>query len=343
MTQQIENKEKKQSDDISQVNIGEALLRQRKTLRLSIENAAKAINLSKDVIKKLEDNDFHNIGAPVYVRGYLTLYAKYLGLNSSDVVQMYNTQYPNKDSSLRPAFCDINTEVKQKYKRHSKTISFLVSSVLFAGLLYAYYYYEPVLLKSNTQQENVVKPSEEDKTLVKASQENLDNDVEDVQELAEGVLNGQSVGKNTSLVSDLELDLNNITLESNPGELSDVKEASTPSDTSSTLSKEDEKKVEEALKANESMTDNENGNASLNGESNLKITFTTDCWLEILDANGKKIKVGVFNANKPLDITAKLPITMRTARGSVVKTVLLNKKEVSLEDYRIDSKHFKFK
>ena len=47
-------------------------------------------NLSQEIIERLEQNRFAEIGAPVFTRGYLGLYARFLGLNEAAVSQAFN-------------------------------------------------------------------------------------------------------------------------------------------------------------------------------------------------------------------------------------------------------------
>ena len=72
------------------LDIGAVLSAARMKRELSIATAAMQSNLSQEIIEKLEQNRFGEIGAPVFTRGYLSLYARFLGLNEAAVGQAFN-------------------------------------------------------------------------------------------------------------------------------------------------------------------------------------------------------------------------------------------------------------
>ncbi len=75
----------------------------------------------------------------------------------------------------------------------------------------------------------------------------------------------------------------------------------------------------------------------------LKILFNDDCWLKITDADGKVVVAGVYTAKRPLEIQGKLPMKLNTARASVIKSVMLGDKEISLESNRLSKRRFEIK
>ena len=72
------------------LDIGAVLSAARMKRDLSIATAAMQSNLSQEIIERLEQNRFAEIGAPVFTRGYLGLYARFLGLNEAAVSQAFN-------------------------------------------------------------------------------------------------------------------------------------------------------------------------------------------------------------------------------------------------------------
>lgn len=75
--------------------IGDALRAAREEKQWSITEAADQTNLNPTIIQLLEANDFKNIGAFVFTRGYLNSYARALGLNADEIVQLFNRLYPD--------------------------------------------------------------------------------------------------------------------------------------------------------------------------------------------------------------------------------------------------------
>lgn len=68
-----------------------SLLRQaREEKGLTIEEMSAISNLTKQVIRGIESDDYSELAGLSFVRGYLKLYAKKLGVNESDVVEPFD-------------------------------------------------------------------------------------------------------------------------------------------------------------------------------------------------------------------------------------------------------------
>jgi cytoskeleton protein RodZ len=70
---------------------GHLLHEARLDLRLAPEDVAQILHLSSKQIVALEQDDYKNLPAPTYVRGYLRSYAQLLGLSPEKVLESYNS------------------------------------------------------------------------------------------------------------------------------------------------------------------------------------------------------------------------------------------------------------
>jgi cytoskeleton protein RodZ len=68
---------------------GERLKRAREQAGLSVERVAKDLYLDARVVRIIEDNKFSELGAPVYAKGYLSRYARLLGVGEQDILALY--------------------------------------------------------------------------------------------------------------------------------------------------------------------------------------------------------------------------------------------------------------
>jgi cytoskeleton protein RodZ len=102
-------------------SFGEELRREREIRGISLKEIADATKISKRFLDALERNDHKTLPAPVFTRGFVREYARYVGLNSEEMVNRYNfaastddriekpppvakyAQTPPKDISPRPA------------------------------------------------------------------------------------------------------------------------------------------------------------------------------------------------------------------------------------------------
>src|SRR6184192_4617576 len=71
-------------------SFGEELRREREIRGISLKEIADATKISKRFLEAIERNDHKTLPAPVFTRGFVREYARYLGLSSDDMVNRYN-------------------------------------------------------------------------------------------------------------------------------------------------------------------------------------------------------------------------------------------------------------
>ncbi|MEA2163606.1 MAG: cytoskeleton protein RodZ [Thermoanaerobaculia bacterium] len=71
-------------------SFGEELRREREIRGISLKEIADATKISKRFLDAIERNDHKTLPAPVFTRGFVREYARYLGLSSEEMVNRYN-------------------------------------------------------------------------------------------------------------------------------------------------------------------------------------------------------------------------------------------------------------
>src|SRR5947207_12894985 len=69
---------------------GEELKREREIRGISLKEISDDTKISKRFLEALERNDHKTLPAPVFTRGFVRQYARYLGLNAEEMVNRYN-------------------------------------------------------------------------------------------------------------------------------------------------------------------------------------------------------------------------------------------------------------
>jgi len=82
-------------------SVGELLRTERESRGHSVADVAKATRMSTGIIQALEDDRFSVLPAPVYVKGHLRTYARFLGLDEEEVVQKY-LRFTEQQESVEP-------------------------------------------------------------------------------------------------------------------------------------------------------------------------------------------------------------------------------------------------
>jgi len=83
-------------------SFGEELRREREIRGISLKEIADATKISRRFLESLETNDHKTLPAPVFTRGFVREYARYVGLNVEEMVNRYNFAAANDDRIEKP-------------------------------------------------------------------------------------------------------------------------------------------------------------------------------------------------------------------------------------------------
>lgn len=83
-------------------SFGEELRREREIRGISLKEIADATKISKRFLDALERNDHRTLPAPVFTRGFVREYSRYVGLNAEEMVNRYNFASANDDRIEKP-------------------------------------------------------------------------------------------------------------------------------------------------------------------------------------------------------------------------------------------------
>src|SRR5210317_516845 len=116
---------------------GERLQAARIKQGLTLEDVANRMHLSTSIVQAIEENNFDEITAPIFVKGYLRAYARIVTLNEDEMIAQYLDLYSEEDppisstSNMVPELSSTDTRIKW-------TTYFVV--VLLAVLLAAWWW-----------------------------------------------------------------------------------------------------------------------------------------------------------------------------------------------------------
>lgn len=83
-------------------SFGEELRREREIRGISLKEISDATKISKRFLDALERNDHKTLPAPVFTRGFVREYARYVGLNAEEMVNRYNFAASTDDRIEKP-------------------------------------------------------------------------------------------------------------------------------------------------------------------------------------------------------------------------------------------------
>jgi cytoskeleton protein RodZ len=74
------------------VSVGQRLRQARETRRLTLDAVARETRVPRQSLQALEDEAFGSLPAAVYVRGFLRIYARHVGLDVQEILEQYEEQ-----------------------------------------------------------------------------------------------------------------------------------------------------------------------------------------------------------------------------------------------------------
>ncbi len=108
-------------------SIGKILRKTREKKGLSLEEAASQTRIHHNVLKNLEDDNFHLLPSPAYVKGFLKRYGEYLGLQSGPLIEEYLSTHPREPEQI--------LVLKGKKIPHPRSDKFIVLGAMGAVLI----------------------------------------------------------------------------------------------------------------------------------------------------------------------------------------------------------------
>ena len=286
------------------LDIGAVLSAARMKRDLSIATAAMQSNLSQEIIERLEQNRFAEIGAPVFTRGYLGLYARFLGLNEAAVSQAFNKIKSEPAPELRLTAANIESQARP-YRRRSYLGSWLllIPVVAIGGvLLYQLFDNNSWLMKQINGAFNTPQASGE---VAPADGGSANSGNEIVLEVGgtplspEGTPLSPESAQNTPGLTPPPADDNSAATSDKPAE---PPAAETPP----------------AAAANRG----------------IQLSFSVESWIEIKDSGNKKVLSKLVKAGEKVELPADgAPYNLNLGRPDGV-VMLINGQEQPLENYR---------
>lgn len=125
-----------------ETNLGDLFLKTRKALHKTLEEASEATRINITFLHALEQNDFEKLPDEIFTRGFIKLYASYLGLDPSDTFAHYITQenlIPNKPVARLQRSEITNSELLDRTSIFLKRSSRILPITILLSILVLFY------------------------------------------------------------------------------------------------------------------------------------------------------------------------------------------------------------
>ena len=296
----------------SGIGPGDRLQAARIEAGLTIDDIANRMHLSNSILEAIEENDFDEITAPIFVKGYLRAYARILSLDEEEMIQQYINFYSYEDPPINST-SNTSPEISSDDAR-IKWTTYVVIFVL-CGLLAAWWW-------NKNQEQNAGE-------VVSLDAEQTQTDVELTNESSQPVI-VESSEKNTETI------IAATTVEDS--QESDSTEPELPARSEPAA---EATVAPEVVAINNSASGTPDLTAST-GLGRLEITINADTWADIKDANGERLAYDLLRADRQLSLTGQAPFTVFFGNGHGVE-MTFNGEEVDLSSNTRDDNTARFK
>lgn len=113
-------------------SLGTFLKRAREEKNVSVEQVAYATRISLKMLRALEEDDHTALPAPTFVRGYLQAYAKYVRLDTQDLLLRYQHHLATAPDTKKSPIRSHYLYVRERYQEKRKLVLVII---LFVALL----------------------------------------------------------------------------------------------------------------------------------------------------------------------------------------------------------------
>ncbi|MCH5586432.1 helix-turn-helix domain-containing protein [Shimazuella sp. AN120528] len=119
--------------------MGKYLKQAREKKSYTLEDMTELTNIEKKYLQALEKEEYDLLPSPFYARVFLKTYAKYLNLNISSLLQLYESSQMAKQSStpIKPKIEAVELPKRSPAKKKKiSSLWLIVAIILILGMVY---------------------------------------------------------------------------------------------------------------------------------------------------------------------------------------------------------------
>jgi len=277
----------------------------RERLGLSVDHVCRQLHLPQDVINAIEKADLQHLSDPVFARGYIRSYARFLRLDPEPLIQAYNQQTGNLSTTGRVKAIGTVSVSPGRGQGHPllRFGSWLFLLALVAVSIWWW-------------------------------QAQYGFDADERAELDQAPVSVETSDGTTLVLPQLvEPEFDDIADNVAPPVVTADNEATAPVSEPAAIAADSELGVEpEVTQALQVVAEPESEpeSASLAQPGTLDLSFSADCWLSVKDASGRTLFSGVAEAGSSLALDGVEPLAIVVGRVSAVARMAYAEKTIDL-------------
>ena len=329
----------------AKIGPGERLAAERIKKGLSLEDVAGRMHLSTSILEAIEENNFDEITAPIFVKGYLRAYARIVALSEDEMIEQYLEMYSEEDPPISST-SNMVPELSVKDAR-MKWTTYLVIVVL--GMLLAAWWWNkqqnneaPISLDSPTSviEENAGDEAPVVSSEVQAGSETLIDSTETAEtQQATAQESAATTSLPTTEPAEAELSAaepeETAVVEPEPAPEPEIEAEDTVDVTESSMAAEPEAAAPEAAAPEAAAPEAAAGTpgrperTAPTGSDKLQIIVHADTWGDVKDASKYQLVYDLLRADTSIELMGEAPFSVFLGNGHGVE-ILFNGEEIEI-------------
>ncbi|WP_158589110.1 cytoskeleton protein RodZ [Alginatibacterium sediminis] len=313
------------SEDMEVMSPGQMLKEAREELSLSVDEVADRLKLRRQLIMDIEADNLDEKLNQTFAKGYLRSYARLVDVPEDQVFASVSYLENVQEQRL-----DLHTFSKHSKQRNSegRLMRFTLILVLLIVAVAGYWWWDQnkatILgsdIDANTETQSQLSlpsnlSSEPSATELKASEPNSSSEEPSSQTLSKPQTEPTPLSATEPSSNDLKLVVGDENRAVN-NEATEAEQSAIESGVE--LASDIEEQTAAALLAQQNAQGQASNPQSSNAASNnqLNFTFAQECWVEVRDASGKRLVVGVKQPGSSIELNGEAPysVVLGTSKG----------------------------
>lgn len=280
----------------TELSVGQVLRQEREQKQVSLEQAAQQLKLRVEVLQSLELDQPDSTILPTFMRGYLKAYARFLKIPEQPLLAKFEQQHQVKSAPVKNMRTFSNRSARQRTEKRFMWLTWLIVSIILVSLT--------IWLWQTARDSSVLTVTETGSLPTSISQPVATLSVGTTVSAAPVTVSNPSIEANPATESPIS---------QNPEQQMTADLATLPAAAQQQLQELAQPELDEVTPA-ESFGDSREA-----GLDRLKMTFTDNCWIDVLDANGERIAFGTKQAGYVMELNAKAPFVITLGNPGAVQ------------------------
>ncbi|MBQ4837430.1 RodZ domain-containing protein [Pseudoalteromonas luteoviolacea] len=295
------------------LSLGQTLAHARAEQNLSFDDIAARLKLNHSQITKLENDEYQSLGPETFVRGYVKSYSALLGLDSEQVLALYETpEVPEQKRNMKSF--SRRTE-KEANDNRLMVVSYLVL-IVFVGLS-AFWWWQTASTSEGPEEisglnEAITTPETTSSSLVTSGEASqaIESNIAtaDVSEQAASAEPLEQPREQSILAQDVAVASDELAVEPATNDVSEAAETIPAASAQQSEPVAEQPEPEIFTEVVESST--------------VVMYFEQDSWVEIFDATQERVAFGVKKAGYTMTVTGLAPFSVVLGKHQVVSIEL---------------------